>query len=239
MSVAKLTRSFVNSLDEAKLFTYDDVPSDNKQTVAIELSRLYKKGIIKKVSKGKFYKPKKRVFGEIEPSSNEKISSYIGNSVDDISYETGLNSFRQLGLTTQVAKTTTIATNKQYKKIELDNIKIKFVPKRVDIQKDDILLVQILDALKDIKKIPDSTPEKAFGYLKEIIRKLSKEQQIKIAQYAIKYTPRTRALVGAVLKDIGLWKESYQLKETLNPMTKYKIAISKEILPSKEYWNII
>lgn len=238
MSVAKVTRNFVDSIDEAKLFTYDDVPSDNKQTVAIELSRLYKKGIIKKVSKGKFYKPKKRVFGEIEPSSDEKISSYIGAS-DDIAYETGLNSFRQLGLTTQVAKTTTIATNKPYKKIELDNIKIKFVPKRVDVPKDDILLVQILDALKDIKKIPDSTPEKAFVYLKEIIKKLSREQQIKISQYAIKYTPRTRALVGAILKEIGLWEQSFKLKETLNPMTKYKVSISKEILPSKEYWNII
>ena len=238
MSVAKVTRSFVDSLDEAKLFTYDDVPSDNKQTVAIELSRLYKKGIIKKVSKGKFYKPKKRIFGEIEPSSDEKISSYIGTS-DDIAYETGLNSYRQLGLTTQVAKSTTIATNKSYKKVELDNIKIKFVPKRVDVPKDDILLVQILDAIKDIKKIPDNTPEKAFGYLKEIIKKLSKEQQIKMAQYAVKYTPRTRALVGAVLKEIGLWEQSFKLKETLNPMTKYKVGISKEILPSKEYWNII
>jgi len=238
VSVAKVTRNFVDSIDEAKLFTYDDVPSDNKQTVAIELSRLYKKGIIKKVSKGKFYKPKKRVFGEIEPSSDEKISSYIGAS-DDIAYETGLNSFRQLGLTTQVAKTTTIATNKPYKKIELDNIKIKFVPKRVDVPKDDILLVQILDALKDIKKIPDSTPEKAFGYLKEIIKKLSTEQQIKMAQYAIKYTPRTRALLGAVLKELGLWEQSFKLKETLNPMTKYKVGISKDILPSKEYWNII
>lgn len=237
MSVAKVTRSFVDNLDEAKLFTYDDVPSDNKQTVAIELSRLYKKGIIKKVSKGKFYKPKKRVFGEIEPSSDEKISSYIDSS-NDVAYETGLNSFRQLGLTTQVAKTTTIATNKPYKKIELDNIKIKFVPKRVDIPKDDILLVQILDALKDIKKIPDSTPEKAFVYLKEIIKKLSREQQVKISQYAIKYTPRTRALVGAILKEIGLWEQSFKLKETLNPITKYKVGISKEILPTKEYWNI-
>ncbi len=56
MSVAKITRTYINQLDSAKLFTYSDIPSDNKATVAIELSRLYKKGIIKKVSKGKFYK---------------------------------------------------------------------------------------------------------------------------------------------------------------------------------------
>lgn len=238
MSVAKLTRSFVDSIDEAKLFTYDDVPSDNKKTVAIELSRLYKKGIIKKVSKGKFYKPKKRAFGEIEPSSSEKILSYV-NSKDDVIYETGLNSFRKLGLTTQVAKTTTVATNRAYKKVDIDNIQIKFVPKRIDISKDEITLVQILDALKDITKIPACSPEQAFTYLKEIITKLSIDKQIKLSEFAKKYTPRTRALLGAILKDIGLWENAYELKQTLNPLTKYKIGISKEILPSKEYWNII
>jgi len=239
LSIAKLTRNFVESMDEAKLFTYNDIPSDNKKTVAIELSRLYKKGIIKKVSKGKFYKPKRRAFGEIEPSSSEKISSYIDSSSDEIAYETGLNSFRQLGLSTQVAKTTTIATKRAYKKVKIDNIQIKFVPKRVDVSKDDIFLVQILDALKDIKKIPATTPEQAFISLKNIITNLSKNKQIKTAQYAMKYTPRTRALLGAILKDIGIWEEAYQLKQTLNPMTKYKIGISKDILPSKEYWNII
>ena len=58
MSVAKITRDFVENIESAKLFTYDDIPSTNKTSVAIELSRLFKKGIIKKVSKGKFYKPK-------------------------------------------------------------------------------------------------------------------------------------------------------------------------------------
>ncbi len=57
MSAAKITRDFVSNIESAKLFTYDDIPCLNKTSVAIELSRLFKKGIIKKVSKGKFYKP--------------------------------------------------------------------------------------------------------------------------------------------------------------------------------------
>jgi len=77
MSVAQITRQYIDRLEDAKLFTYSDIPSNNKSTVAIELSRLFKKGIIKKVSKGKFYKPKIGLFGEVEPSSNDKISSYL------------------------------------------------------------------------------------------------------------------------------------------------------------------
>ena len=59
MSVARVTRDFVESVEKAKLFTYEDIPSNNKQSVAIELSRLYKKGIIKKVSKVSFINLKK------------------------------------------------------------------------------------------------------------------------------------------------------------------------------------
>jgi len=238
MSVAKITRTYIDKLDGAKLFTYADIPSENKATVAIELSRLYKKGVIKKVSKGKFYKPKKRVFGDVEPSNDDKISSYL-NATQGVSYETGLNSFRQLGLTTQMANTITIATSKPYQKVEIDNIKLKFVPKRVDVTKEDVYLVQVLDALKDIKKIPATTPENAFTYLRNIIQKETKENQLKLTEYAMKYTPRTRVLLGAILKEIGLWQEAFQLKSTLNPITTFKIGISSDTLPSKKYWNII
>ena len=68
---------------------------------------------------------------------------------------------------------------------------------------------------------------------------INKENQLKLADYAMKYTPRTRALVGAILKEIGLWEKSYILKESLNPITKYKIGISIDNLPTKNYWNII
>ncbi len=53
MSVAKITRDFVENIESAKLFTYDDIPCLNKTSVAIELSRLFKKGIIKKSFKRK------------------------------------------------------------------------------------------------------------------------------------------------------------------------------------------
>lgn len=36
MSIAKITRDFVNSLEDGKIFSYDDIPSDNKMGIAIE-----------------------------------------------------------------------------------------------------------------------------------------------------------------------------------------------------------
>lgn len=238
MSVAKITREYVSNIEDGKLFTYEDIPSQNKTSAAIELSRLFKKGVIKKVSKGKFYKPKKRVFGEVGPTSNEKIKSYL-KSADQNIYETGINSFRKLGLTTQLSKETTVATNKSYRKIKIDNINLKFVPKRIDAKEDEIYLVQILDAIKDIKKIPATTPTEVVKYLKENIQKESIENQDKLLQFALKYTPRTRAILGAIFKEIGNKKAAYELKSTLNPMTNYKIKIEESIIKDKKYWNFI
>ena len=238
MSVAKITREFVKNIEDGQIFTFDDIPTSSKASVAIELSRLFKKGLIKKVSKGRYFKPKMRVFGEVGPSSDDKISKYL-DSTEGVSYETGFNSFRQLGLTTQISKTITIATNKPYKKVQIDNINLKFVPKRVDVKVEDIYLLQILDAIKDIKKIPATTPSQSFVYLKNLIEKESSENQIKLTKYAKKYTPRTKALLGAILKELGNNECAYELKDSLNALTTFKLDISSEIIKDKKYWNIV
>lgn len=237
MSVAKITRNFVENIESAKLFIYDDIPSPNKTSVAIELSRLYKKGVIKKLSNGKFYKPKTRVFGEIAPNTNEKIKSYLKES--NSSYETGVNSFRKLGLTTQVSNETVIATNKSYRKIKIDNINLRFVPKVVDAKEDDIYLVQILDAIKDINKIPATTPNEVIKYLKELIKKEPIENQNRLKEFALKYNPRTRAILGAIFKEIGNRFCAYELKSTLNPMTNYKLKTEEDVIKDRKYWNFI
>ncbi|MBR0573437.1 MULTISPECIES: DUF6088 family protein [Pasteurellaceae] len=238
MSVAETTRTFISTVEDGRLFTYKDIPCPEKSSVAIELSRLFKKGVIKKVSKGKFYKPKKRSFGELEPSSIEKIESLI-TSTDDIVYETGCNVFRKLGLTTQVANEITLATNKPYKKVSIDNINVKFVPIRVNAQKDDIYLLQILDALKDIKRIPATTPTETVQRIAKIIGSLSSQELEKMVSLALKYTPRTRALLGAILQSLGEVLYLDRLKSSLNPLTSYKIELNKEVLQNTRDWNII
>ena len=53
---------------------------------------------------------------------------------------------------------------------------------------------------------------------------------------ALEYPPRTRALLGAILENLG--ENTIKLEESLNPLSEYKIGISKEILPTIEKWNI-
>jgi len=237
MSVAQLTRDFISSFDSGKIFTYNNIPCGKKSAIAIELSRLYKQGVIKKVSRSKYYKPIMTPFGEIGPSSKNKIDSFIDTS--KLSYTTGLDSFRQLGLTTQIPNIITIASDKPVQRVKVDNINIKFVKSRVSVPKKYSFLLQILDALKDIKSIPDTSPSEALQRLKNIISNLDIDKQKKLAIFVNKYTPRTKALLGAILKDLGLWEEAYNIKKQLNQLTKYKLGIKDGILKNKKEWGIV
>jgi len=235
MSTAKITRDFIEQIEDTKIFTYNDIPSDKKTSVAIELSRLFKKGVIKKISKGKFYKPKQTRFGEIAPSDEEIAKSYL---VEEEGYITGYGGYNQLGLTTQIPNVITIASNRVPSRIRIENVNIKFVPNIANGSVKDTQLLQILDALQDIKNIPDNSPNDVVLSIKKIIKKFEEKKIKKMLELVRKYPPRVKAILGAILKEIGRWEEAYLLKEMLNPLTTYKIGISGNVLRNRDEWKI-
>ncbi len=235
MSVAKITRDFIDQIEEAKIFTYRDIPSDKKSSVAIELSRLFKKGVVKKISKGKFYKPKQTRFGEITPSDEEIAKSYL---VENSAYITGYGGYNQLGLTTQIPNVITIASSRVPSRIKVENVNIKFVPNIANSGVKETQILQILDALRDIKNIPDNSPNDVVLSIKKIVQKFDKEKINKMLELVNNYPPRVKAILGAILKEMGRWEEAYRLKEMLNPLTRYKIGISVNTLPNRDEWKI-
>lgn len=56
---------------------------------------------------------------------------------------------------------------------------------------------------------------------------------------AIKYTPFVKALLGSILELTGMSKESLKLlRESLTGISKYRLPISEDILPTKKNWRI-
>jgi hypothetical protein len=236
MSVAQDVRDFIEKMDNGKLFSYEDIQNEKKSVVAIELSRLSKQGIVKRLSKGKYYKPKQGYFGEVPLSDNEVVKSYLAMPN---TYVTGLKAFNEMGLTTQVPKVITIASEMQPRRVKIKNLEIQFVPIKQKINKRDIPLVRLLDALENINKIPDTTTENVIAYVKNSMMKLSKKEIKKISIYALKYRPKTKAILGALLELLGWDKEAKKLQETLNPLSSYKVGLSEDLLPNKKKWKII
>ena len=117
MSVAKQIRNYIETVEEGKIFTYADLPVNNKAAAAPVLSRMESKGDIKRLSKGKYYKPKEGMFGELPPSDAEVLRSYMKEMEN--AYITGLKAFNSMGLTVQVPNVVSIAGSASVRKIQI------------------------------------------------------------------------------------------------------------------------
>ncbi|MDR2473728.1 MAG: hypothetical protein LBD53_09265 [Tannerella sp.] len=53
---------------------------------------------------------------------------------------------------------------------------------------------------------------------------------------ALKYTPQAIALLGAMLETLNPQEDTTVLFKMLNPMTVYKLGISKSVLSNQKKW---
>jgi len=238
MSISKIVKDRVDSLPEGSVISYSDFGDlDNLQAVALSLSRLKKSGVLEKLEKGKYYIPKKTKFGTLGPSDNSILNELLSSENGIDSYVSGVAAYNKLGLTTQIPNEVTIVGSKYSRKTQVGKLKIKYVKGKAPITKSTVLLLQVLDALNDIKKIPDTNINKSMKKLKRIILDLQLSQKKKLIKLSLFYRPSVQALVGIVLEEDDL-QEIGALKKKLNPLTKFKLNISKEILPLQANWNI-
>ncbi|GAB4304004.1 MAG: DUF6088 family protein [Marinilabiliales bacterium] len=238
MNIAKYITEKIKDIEEGKTFTYKDlsIKKSAYPAAAKTIERLIKKGIIKRISTGVFYKPKQTVFGELKPNEENIITPYLFKNGKRIAYITGLLLYNKMGLTTQIPKEISIASNKKRVYISKGNIKANAVKSYVEVAEENYKYLELLDAIKDYKKIPDLDGKSAIKILTNEILKLNNRQKNELIKIALEYPPRTRALLGAILENIGV--NTKILEESLNPLSEYRIGISKEILPTIERWNI-
>jgi hypothetical protein len=242
MKVAAQIREKIKSIPESEPFGYADlgIEATDFFTAAKALERLQKKGEIKKISKGMFYKPEISIFGEMPPNYDSILQNYLYEAGKRVGYVTGYVLYNQLSLTTQMASTTKIATNRNLKKINIGWLKTNSVKAYAEVTEENYPLLGILDALKDIKSIPDSSASNAIKILMPKIKVLKKNDIENLIKYALQYPPRVRALLGAILENIFRNKfDLLTLKSSLNPSTNFKLGIKNTVLPTTQNWNII
>jgi hypothetical protein len=241
MALATQIRDRIKQLPEGKTFGYADlhIAKENYAAAAKALERLQKAGLIKRVSKGLFYKPEKTVFGELEPDYNELIRPYLFENGKRVAYETGTSLYNRLGLTSQLAFRTKIASRGKRIKINKGPLKADAVKSYAEVTDSNYKILGLLDAFKDIKRIPDCSVEQGLHRLSAILNELSQLQTESLIKYALVYPPRVRALVGAVLEHIGYTGDGLgKLKDSLNPLTTFKLGLNETDLPGKKNWYI-
>ncbi len=240
MNIAKKIQEKINSFERGNTFTYQDfsIKKEEYSATSKTIERLIKKGKIKRISTGVFYKPKQTVFGELRPNEEKIITPYLFNNGKRIAYITGLLLYNKMGLTTQIPKEISIASREKRIYISKGSIKANAVKSYVEVTDDNYKYLEYLDALKDWKKIPDLDKKSAVEILITKLKEFDKNQSKELLRIALSYPPRVRAFFGALLENTGNKIDLTSLEESLNPLSEYKLGIAKEILPTIEKWNI-
>ena len=223
------------------VFTYEDFITDvNKQEAVIKaLNRMVTSGKIAKIAKGKYYKPETTPFGDILPNQKQVVKDLLEDNGKITGYLTGYSIYNQLGLTTQVSNTIQISRNQIRPNFKRERYTISFIKQKNTITKENIPLLQILDAIKYIKKIPDASVESSCKRFLVILRDLSASDKSTLVRLALKYSPVTRALLGAMLEQLEQTDITQMLFKSLNPITKYKLIGASNVLIATKKWNII
>jgi len=238
--ITETVKKQIENMAYGYVFTASDFPIDvtKQKSVNKVLENLTKAGIIRRLSKGRYYKTKTTEFGELSPDSYQIVKDLLTENGKQIGYITGYQIFNELGLTTQVSAILQIGTIKDKKNMKRSYYRIKFVKQWNTITKENIPLLQLLDCLRFFKNIPDTMPKDSCRKLLYLLSELSENQKNKIKKLALQYTPQAIALLGAMLETLNPNEDVEILKNTLNFQTFYKLSIPQGILPTQKKWNI-
>ena len=238
------TSNFINSeisrLPQSTIFTYQDfIKEGNSREATIKaLNRKVASGEIAKIAKGKFYVPQQSIFGVLKPNEEEMIKDLLEENGEIVGYLTGLSMYNRLGLTTQVSAVTVIGKNEVRPAFKRGYLRIHFIKQKNKITKDNVQLLQILDAIRYVKEIPDADIDFLCNRFLSILKNIPTDFQSKMVELAILYPPATRALLGALLDELGVMDLTKPLYKSLNPITVYKLPRASKVLSSTQKWNI-
>ena len=236
-SIIEAVRQQVAGIPIGKIFGYEvfgELAITRRKGLTKALSRLVKREEIKSAYRGKFYRPKWCRYGALGVGEGKLIRS-LGNV-----YCTGCYAHNAIGISTQVPAVVEVAHPHMRHWRKLKCLRLKFVRSTLKVIPDDadILLLMMLDTIKDIKHIADASPDDAVRRLLWIIKRLEKERVEKMVDYALHYPPRVRAILGAILEHARHKRLRSTLKATLNPQTEYLVAL-KDSLPNLRKWKLV
>lgn len=240
MNISQKIDQQLQAIPEGTVFKYQnlEIAPNEYMAASKKIERLLDKGILKRVSKGMFYKPRPSVFGALRPAEEELLKQYLFKNGQRVAYITGVGLYNAMGLTTQIPVIIEIASNTRRAPIKVGHLSIRPAKSYAAITNDNYELLGILDAIRDFKVIPDMDNQLVINLLSNKLQAIGLQKRQELIGYALNYPPKVKALLGAIL---SAWEDDLELtrlKSSLNPFTTYKYDIQENILPNASKWNI-
>lgn len=239
MGISQKIQKQISKLADGTTFKYEQLSVEPQElgAAAKAIERLIAKGVIKRVSTGVFYKPKKTVFGELKPNEEEILKPYLFDKGKRIAYITGTSLYNRMGLTTQIPQTIKISSRIKRITVANENVTATPVKSYVDVTDSNYYLLGLLDALKDFKQIPDLDKNSAIKILSKKLKELNPTQTKLLVKCSLAYPPRVRGFLGALLESIKTSADLTGLRKSLNPFSEYDFGI-ETILSTAKNWNV-
>jgi hypothetical protein len=237
-SIMQRVRQQVQAFEPGELLTYADLATDPScfGAVAAALSRLSRQGVLKRYAKGQYYRPQTSRFGTLQPSEGSVVRQLTKPAGTLAAYPAGVSLYNQLGLTTQVSAELVVTTPKQRRARPR---RVAFVVRPAPERASDVPLLQWLEVLRDLRRIPDTSPDKVLARVQREVKRLSAAARRRLTELAARQAPpRARALLGALLELQADKKGAAELRATLNSLTAYRLGLSAAALPNRAAWNI-
>jgi hypothetical protein len=240
VNVTKKIETQVAGIPAGIIFGYAELGLLPEEYVAAAkaLERLVRKGTLRRFETGAFYRPKITLFGKVGPSEADILRSILFFQGKQVAYVTGTALYNQMGLTTQIPHVIEISGARMRAALAHDSVRTRLIKSRVEVTGDNVSQLELLDAFKDFKHIPDLDRSQAIRLLSARIQGMHADQLDSLGDYARAYPPRTSALLGAVLDFCGKKSLAARIMSSLNPLTKFRLGVSATDLPTAPQWNI-
>ena len=219
--------SQIDIIPEGKIFTFSnlDFPMEKFANVAVVLSDLSKEKKVVRVEKGAYYRPKQSSLGlGVLPVYQDEQLNYLTRKLGG--YLSGAYIYNKMSLTEQVPSVITIAVNRPVRAFKFKKMSVECVKAYVDMpDNDDTLhLIRILDAVKDLKRIPGTTPKQAYDRIFALhISQLSRVNLEKTVSLSMGYPPGVRKILSDMLEKNNQVDLNKQLVNTICPTTRFDL----------------
>ncbi|MFC4701409.1 DUF6088 family protein [Glaciecola siphonariae] len=242
MTIAQSVYKEIEHIRPGKLFSYRDIGvySDHSEAVVKAVNRNVKKLGLIKVKKGLFYKAEVGRFGPMAPRENDVIQYFTQHKSRTVGYVTGPALYYRWGLTTQVPAEVNVATAEDKReKANLSGLRLTTSPARYKrVTKTNIELLQFLDVLNHIERIPDANVEDVSNKLGTRLKRFPDKSIAELEDIAIKaYAERTKALLGMFMERYkGYFSD--KLQKSLNPTSTFYFSNADKVPNAKQHWHL-
>jgi hypothetical protein len=233
-AAATIIRRRVENGPEDRLWTLGDFASLPVAAVAKTLSRMAHDGVIRRLRKGVYYRPKTTRFGETKPDLSRVFTRLLDRK--HVGWKpSGLAVWNALGLTTQVPAVPTFAVDRRVQlSASKGSVRFRVVPSLHALSAEER---GALDALRDLRHVPDTTPAAIVHRLVDLCR----ERQLlfsRMLRASAHEPPRVRALLGLIGTLLGEdADELAKLRRSLNPTTTFNLGLAADF-PAAVNWSI-